>query len=94
MADQEKRLYIYCAERDEKRHKGKRSAYLVEKLGDKGLVARIHPIGFVREATVKQEIEIYATRRNLITSGSWSECANRQYKKMKVTPRKDYEDYE
>jgi hypothetical protein len=82
--------YIYCALHDDTRHKGKRGAYLVEQLTGSNLVARIYPIGYVKEATAEFEVKIYATKNNLVVAEHWSVTDSRNHKKARVIKGKDY----
>jgi len=66
-----KRRYFFCSQRDNTKHKGKHSAYLVEELTGSNVVARITPVGLVPTITEIHEVSIYAIAHGMSLSGEW-----------------------
>ena len=76
--------WVYCASRDAKGHKGRRSAYLVEQQAGSNVIARITPIGLVKEITQQQEINIFALRNGMTVAGRWSESDSKKHQRSRV----------
>lgn len=78
--------YIYCANDDAPKHKGKKSTYLVECLSGSNVVARISPMPMVGDITAPHEVAINALKSDLTVQGEWLQ--KNRHAKIKVTPRK------
>jgi len=85
------RRYFYCAEKDEKKHQGKLSAYFVEVYANTNVVARIQPVGLVGETTSQHEINLYALKNNITIAGEWSLTKYRNHQKIRAVLGRDYE---
>ena len=60
------------------------SAYLVERIANSTVVARIEPLGLMPTALCEQELTIVGLRRNLIVAGNWSLTTSRHHAKVRV----------
>jgi hypothetical protein len=78
--------YIYCANDDTPKHKGKKSTYLVESLRGSNVVARISPMPMVGDITAPHEVTINALKSDLTVQGEW--LPKTRHAKIQVTPRK------
>jgi hypothetical protein len=78
--------YIYCANTDGSKHRGKRNTYLVEHMGGGKVVARISPMPMVNDSIAIHEAAINGMKSNLVTEGDWSPTA--RHSRIKVHPRK------
>jgi hypothetical protein len=81
--------YFYVGQEDSQRHKGKVSAYLVERLNDEKVVAKITPIGLVKEATAENELNLFAIKNNLSAASEWK--TNRKTKKIRLILGRNYD---
>jgi len=76
--------WVYCANRDANGHKGKLSAYLVEQQEGSNVIAKITPIGLVKEITKKQEVNIFALRNGFTVAGRWGESKSNKHQRTRV----------
>jgi hypothetical protein len=81
--------YFYVSKEDSQRHKGKVSAYLVERLDDEKVVAKITPIGLVKEETAENELNLFAIKNNLSVASEWK--TNRKTKKIRLILGRNYD---
>jgi len=85
MADEQvTRRYAYYSEHDSPRHKGKCSAYLVEQMSGSNVVARITPLGFIKDLTAEQEIELLLLKQGISLVGKWSPTKRGHNRKSRV----------
>ena len=78
------RRYAYHTEHESSAHKGKRSAYLVEQLTGSNIVARIIPLGLVREITVEQEISLALMKHGITVIGKWAKTERGNHRKSRA----------
>ena len=78
--------YIYCANTDGSKHRGKRNTYLVEEMTGGKVVARISPMPMVNDSIAVQEVTVNAVKNDLVVEGEWSPKA--RHSRIKVHPRK------
>ena len=60
------------------------SAYLVERIANSTVVARIEPLGLMPMALCEQELTILGLRRNLVVAGNWSLTTSRHHARVRV----------
>jgi hypothetical protein len=77
-----KRRYFFCSQRDNTKHKGKHSAYMVEELTGSNVVARITPVGMVSSITEINDVSIYAISKGMSLSGEWQSTS--RHKKVRA----------
>ena len=66
------RRYVYHSKQEAPEHRGKKAAYLVEQLTGSNLVARIVPLGLVKDITAESEIALLAMQKGVTVVGKWS----------------------
>ena len=86
------RRYAYYSEHDSPAHRGKRSAYLVEQLTGSNVVARIIPLGLVRDITVEQEVSLALMKRGITVVGSWAVTKQGTNRKSRVVIGNDFDE--
>src|SRR5664280_575068 len=62
------------------------SAYLVERIANSTVVARIEPLGLMPTVLCEQELTIVGLRRNLVVAGPWSLTRSRHHARVRVRP--------
>lgn len=64
--------YIYVANHDSPKHRGKHSAYIVETMSEGKVVARIIPLKNVNSVAAAEEATIQAMMSNIFVTGKWA----------------------
>jgi len=60
------------------------SAYLVERVANSTVVARIEPLGLMPMALCEQELTLAGLRRRLVVSGAWTLTSSRHHARVRV----------
>lgn len=83
--------YFYVGQEDSTRHKGKVSAYLVERLDDEKVVAKITPIGLVKETSAETDLNLFSIKNNLSAASEWKTSKGKTYKKIRLILGRNYD---
>lgn len=76
--------YFYVSENPTEQHKGKVSAYFVERMKGDNIVARITPIGLLNESTQSPELDLYAIHHSLSIAGEWTQGKHSNHRHVRV----------
>jgi hypothetical protein len=76
--------YFYRSTATSSRHRGRVSAYYVQRLRATNVVARIEPLGLVPASIGDEQLAIQRLRRNLVTVGGWRETPSGHHARQRV----------
>ena len=85
------RRYVYQSEHTSEINKGKRSAYIVEQLTGSNVVARIKPLGLVKDLTADQEITLLLLKQGISVVGKWSKTTKGNHRRSRAVVGTDFE---
>jgi hypothetical protein len=78
--------YFYRSLTTSNRHRGRVSAYFVQRFDGSKVVARIEPLGLVHSTIGDEQLAIQRLRRNLVTAGKWQSTPSQRHARIRVTP--------
>jgi ribosomal protein L1 len=78
--------YFYRSLASSNRHRGRVSAYFVQRFNGSKVVARIEPLGLVHATIGDEQLAIQRLRRNLVTAGSWQSTPSQRHARIRVLP--------
>jgi hypothetical protein len=78
--------YFYRSLAPSNRHRGRVSAYYVQRFHGSKVVARIEPLGLVHATIGDEQLAIQRLRRNLVIAGSWQSTPSQRHARIRVLP--------
>jgi hypothetical protein len=78
--------YFYRSLNSSSRHRGRVSAYFVQRFDGSKVVARIEPLGLVHATIGDEQLAIQRLRRNLVIVGTWQSTPSQRHARVRVTP--------
>jgi hypothetical protein len=78
--------YFYRSLFTSSRHRGRVSAYFVQRFNGSKIVARIEPLGLVHATIGDEQLAIQRLRRNLVIAGTWQSTPSQRHARIRVTP--------
>jgi hypothetical protein len=78
--------YFYRSLSASSRHRGRVSAYFVQRFNGSKVVARIEPLGLVHATIGDEQLTIQRLRRNLVLAGSWQSTPSQRHTRIRVAP--------
>lgn len=91
MDDQISRRYVYQSQHDTSKHKGKKSVYLVEQMRGSNVIARVKPLGMVRETTAVEEITIALINESITVVGKWAKTKRGHHSRSRAVLGSEFE---
>jgi hypothetical protein len=78
--------YFYRSLTTSSRHRGRVSAYFVQRFTGAKVVARIEPLGLVHATIGDEQLAIQRLRRNLVMTGTWQCTPSQRHTRIRVAP--------
>jgi hypothetical protein len=78
--------FFYRSLTSSNRHRGRVSAYFVQRFNGSKVVARIEPLGLVHATIGDEQLAIQRLRRNLVIAGTWQSTPSQRHARIRVTP--------
>jgi hypothetical protein len=78
--------FLYRSLSSSNRHRGRVSAYFVQRFNGSKVVARIEPLGLVHATIGDEQLAIQRLRRNLVIAGTWQSTPSQRHARIRVTP--------
>ncbi|HEY5091917.1 MAG TPA: hypothetical protein VII60_01520 [Acidimicrobiales bacterium] len=78
--------YFYRSLTTSSRHRGRVSAYFVQRFNGSKVVARIEPLGLVHATIGDEQLAIQRLRRHLVIAGTWQSTPSQRHARIRVTP--------
>jgi hypothetical protein len=85
-AEPEVERFFYRSAMTSTRHRGRVSAYFVERRRGSKVVARVEPLGLVPTSIGDEQLAIARLRRNLVVAGAWQETPSGHHTRLRVLP--------
>jgi len=76
--------YFFRSQRASSRHKDRVPLYLVETLTGSRVVARITPLGLVKEYVVEEMANLEAIRLRVTPTGGWRDTRSGHHRRLQV----------